>query len=459
MKIALTTILILITWQVNAAKYYCDPSSASGTTNGAFATPWKTIAQVNAGTGTLNPGDTVFFKRGQTYSGSLTITRSGTVGNDIVYTNYGTGSLPTFDNTIQYLITLSNRSYVTIDGIKFIDNTLSSSDPNHTADANTDIVIRLYTSTHITISNCDFSFVGIGVATYSGSDYTIITNNWMHELRMVVNTPTVVNNNDDYGCNPMVLGSSNNTITNNLFETCWGDSYDYGFDGGAVELFGDNVSNNFIAYNTAIDCVGFTEIGSSGTGVAANNIIAYNKIINCSTIGVLQTSGAYTTAVSNLQYYNNTIVETVTQFNGDNDFIWMSGAANTGMIIMKNNIFYSSTLNKIFATNGTKYQTTITHSNNIFRMTNGGSTFGITLNGTELFSTTANLFTSVSGAATTWNYALPLGSAAINFGTSVGYSSDIIGTAIVGNPDAGAYEYLTPTVNSGFIKGKFKIKQ
>ena len=63
--LTVVSLLLLISSTTFATNYYVDPSSASLTTNGTLANPWKTIAQLNTGTTLLNPGDTVFFKRGQ----------------------------------------------------------------------------------------------------------------------------------------------------------------------------------------------------------------------------------------------------------------------------------------------------------------------------------------------------------------------------------------------------------
>jgi len=79
-KIALICFLTAFVTQSFATNFYVDPSSTSTTANGTLLTPWKTISQVNAGTGALNPGDTVFFKRGQTYTGRLVTGRSGQYG-------------------------------------------------------------------------------------------------------------------------------------------------------------------------------------------------------------------------------------------------------------------------------------------------------------------------------------------------------------------------------------------
>jgi hypothetical protein len=402
-----------------------------------LASPWKSIAQVNSGTSLLNAGDTVFFKRGQQYVGRLSIERSGSAEHPIVYSAYGKGNLPVFDNAISNIITLQNRTYVVIDRIQFIDNSLA--DKLHQLQANISNTIQLYNSPHCTISNCDFTMVGIGIATFTGSNYTNITGNYMHNLRMVRNTPSYTKNNDDYGAVPIVIGSSYNSITHNRFEECWGKSYDYGYDGGAIEFFGDDMNNNLIAYNTAINCNGFMEIGSNSKGVANNNIVAYNKIINCGMLGVFQNGGAFACNINNLQYYNNTIVETVKQFSIPGELFYMAGSKGpAGMVILKNNIFWCSNGTVIA---GKKFNTSaMVRSNNIYRMQSGGLG-SISLGAKEYFSTSANIFTVETGNPATWKYSLPMGSIAINFGIPVGLNADFNGKPIMGNPDAGIYEY------------------
>ncbi len=425
-----------------ATNYYVDPSSPSTTANGSLAYPWKTIAQVNSGTSLLNPGDSVFFKRGQSYSGRLTISRSGSATAPIVYTNYGTGNLPEFNNAITDIINIYNKQYIVINGIKIVDNSISTTD--HTVQAKISYAINIENSPNCTISNCDISLVGVGIAVLAGSDNTTITGNFMHNMRMVRNTPTSVNPDDDYGANPMVIGSSNNTISNNRFEECWALSYDYGYDGGAVELFGGTMNNNKVMNNTAINCNGFMEIGSSSNGTAQNNIVAYNKIINCGIIGVYQNGSTFSVTVNNLQYYNNTVVETVKQYSQPGVMFWMAGTGAAGMVVVKNNIFWLSSGTNFASSKFNSGQ--MVHSNNIFRMASGS--LGITLNSSELLSTNASLFTSVAGAPADWNYALPSTSAAINFGTNVGLNKDFVGNAISGNPDAGMLEYTAAVVQT-----------
>ena len=147
---------------------------------------------------------------------------------------------------------------------------------------------------------------------------------------------------NDYGANPMVIGSSNNNISNNKFEECWAISYDYGYDGGAVEFFGTTMNNNKIMYNTAVNCNGFIEIGSNSNGIAQDNIIAYNKIINCGIIGAYQNGSRFTVTINNIQYYNNTVVETEKKYSKSNTMFWMAGTGSAGMVVLKNNIFWLS---------------------------------------------------------------------------------------------------------------------
>jgi parallel beta-helix repeat protein len=432
--IALCILISVLSTVGYATNYYVDPSSTSVTTNGSLNYPWKTISQVNSGTTLLNPGDTVFFKRGQVYSGRLTINRSGSSTAPIVYTNYGTGELPEFNNAVSDIINIYSKQYIVIDGFKIIDRSISETD--HTVQAKISYAINVENSPYCTIKNCDISRVGVGISVTAGSNNTNIIGNYMHNMRMVRNTPVSVNPDDDYGANPMVIGSSNNLISNNRFEECWALSYDYGYDGGAVEFFGATMNNNKVTYNTAINCNGFIEIGSNTSGLAENNIIAYNKIINCGIIGVYQNGSTFTVAVKNLQYYNNTIIETMKQYSQPSVLFWMAGTGTQGMVTVKNNIFWLSSGVNVASS---KFNTgQMIHTNNIYRMTSG--VLGMTLNSSEILSNNASIFTNTTGDVANWNLQLPTGSIAINFGTAVGFDKDFSGNPITDNPDAGIFE-------------------
>ena len=207
---------------------------------------------------------------------------------------------------------------------------------------------------------------------------------------------------------------------NNKFEECWADSYDYRFDGGVVELFGSAMNNNTIMYNTAINCNGFLEIGSNSNGIAQNNVVAYNKVINCGAFGVFQTGPIFTVKVSNLQYYNNTVIETAKKFSRPAELFWMSGTGTTGMVILKNNIFWLSSGVDFSHPNFNSGQ--IVHSNNIYRMSSGSIDFVISAN--EFFSRTENIFSRVDGEPQNWLIDLLPESIAIDYGAILDFKND-----------------------------------
>ena len=417
-----------------ARNYYVDPSSTSTSMTGDIIHPWKNITQLNNNASLVSAGDTIFFRRGFTYEGRLNIARSGTVLSPIVYTNYGVGPLPEFDNAFSGIIILRRRQYIIIDGIKITDHSIDGSD--HTIEANIGYAINIDNSPNCAIKNCDISLVGVGISVTIGSDNTTISGNYFHNMRMVRNTPVVINNNDDFGANPIVLGSSYNNILNNKFEECWADSYDYRFDGGVVELFGAVMNNNTIMYNTAINCNGFLEIGSNSNGIAQNNIVAYNKVINCGAFGVFQTGSLFTVNVSNLQYYNNTVIETAKKFSRPAELFWMSGIGTIGMVILKNNIFWLSSGVDFSHPNFNSGQ--LVHSNNIYRMSSGSIDFSINPN--EYFSRTENLFSSVVGEPEKWIIDPSPESIAIDYGVILDFKNDFNGKPIIGIPDAGILE-------------------
>jgi len=425
--------------QAFSISYYVDPSSTATTSNGTLTSPWKTIAEVNAGTTALNPGDQVLFKRGQTYSGKLIVWKSGTSLYPIVYGNYGSGDLPEFTNSVSDVISIYQKQYIIIDGIRITDRSISITD--HAVQAKISYAIVVNNSPNCTIKNCTISLVGVGISVTQGSDNTTITGNHFYNLRMVRNTPTNINSNDDYGANPMVIGSSNNTISYNRFEECWASSYDYGYDGGAVELFGSAVNNNKIIYNTAINCDGFTEIGSASGGVCNNNVVAYNKIINCGVVGTFQNSGTFYININNLQFYNNTIVETILHYQRAANLFWMSGTGAAGMVVVRNNIFWLSTGVNVAQNKFGSGQ--LIHSNNIYRMTSGSLGFVPATN--ELVGNSISLFSNTSADPSSWNYSPIMNSPAVNFGTAVGFNTDFNRNPINGNPDAGIIEQTSST--------------
>jgi len=94
------------------AKNYYFSRSGSDSYNSIQAqnatTPWQSIAKLNSVFSTLVAGDSVLFKRGDIFYGTITVNRSGGSGKPIVIGAYGSGNKP----VITGLITLSGWSLV-----------------------------------------------------------------------------------------------------------------------------------------------------------------------------------------------------------------------------------------------------------------------------------------------------------------------------------------------------------
>ena len=435
-KIGFLVLFSLFLTNTFATNYYVDPSSPVAIANGTITNPFKTLTQVNTAILSFLPGDTLFFKRGQSFSGKIIVSTSGTELKPIVYTSYGLGAMPELTNTTSDIIVVNNKQYVVFDRLKLIDKTMSLTD--HTITAKISYAIVLNNAPHCTISNCDISLVGVAINTLQGSDFTTIKGNNIYNLRAVRNT---VGGNDDYGANAMVVGSSFNQINYNRFEGCWATSYDYGYDGGAIEFFGTTINDNTIMYNTAVNCDGFIEIGSSTYGVSTNNLIAYNKIINCGQTACLHnTTGTFGIKTDNLKFFNNVIIETKKPFEQFSSMFWFADPTKIDVIFLRNNIFYITTTANVMSNNLDTLK--LVHSNNIFKLSGGVLGFRLATT-SEMLPSNEQIFLASSGEPETWDYRLLPGSIAINRGVNVGLTSDFVGNPIIGNPDAGIFEYLS----------------
>ena len=102
----LVTLFFCITVQPNNYYFSSKSGNDSYSTSEAqnYLTPWKTLSKLNSFMNNLQAGDSILFKRGELFYGSLIITKSGTASNPIVFSAYGTGAKP----IINGLTTLTN---------------------------------------------------------------------------------------------------------------------------------------------------------------------------------------------------------------------------------------------------------------------------------------------------------------------------------------------------------------
>jgi parallel beta-helix repeat protein len=107
-KLILCCSLLLLCSKLDAANYYLSDRNGNDSRSAAQAqnpnTPWKTINKLNSFFSGLNPGDNVYFQRGDTFYGAIQIANSGRSGSPITFGAYGSGA----DPIITSLVSLSN---------------------------------------------------------------------------------------------------------------------------------------------------------------------------------------------------------------------------------------------------------------------------------------------------------------------------------------------------------------
>jgi len=452
-KIVLLFTLIVTMFTAQARKFYVSQSgNDTYTTTQAQnpLTPWQTLSKAQSN---VANGDSVLFAKSSKFSGTLTLNSK----SNIYFGVYGIGADPLFwgtGSTLSVLFTLNTCTNITFYGWNISDTTISFTD--RYVQAKIQNVFATYQGcTGVVIRKCRMDRIGYGAYFPPGNNGNTVDSCDIGNLRMIKNTPTTVNPDDDYGGVPVQLSSSNNTVTSNYFHDCYAASYDYTFDGGGVEFFeeGSVIENNIIAYNTFYECNGIFEFGSTNDGVAnnliQNNKIYYNKIINNNTVVYINNSGQYKTAVRNLQFYNNVILQTVPNVNpGGSSGIMFSLAtsdATAGIIVLKNNIIQVS--NGLELTrSGQLSGTNLTHTNNIYKLS-GGTVTNFILGATEI-ATSGIIWANTSDAnPLNWDYRLTSTSPAINSGVNIGLTRDFSGNTVGTTPSMGIYQYngVAPT--------------
>jgi len=181
MRYILIILFLLFSSAIQATTYYV--SSSGNTTNSGLTTSatWN-LAKVNSFT--FSAGDEILIKRGDAFYGSITLSESGSIGNPIKISAYGSGAKPIisgFTNVTTWInlggniwestsaiSTLSTCSMVTVNGI----NTEKGRYPNNTGDELGYLYYQSHTTTSITSSGLD------GVINWTGATVVLRPNAW-----------------------------------------------------------------------------------------------------------------------------------------------------------------------------------------------------------------------------------------------------------------------------------------
>ncbi len=326
--------------QAAGTNYYVDSAGGSDSNAGTSPTsPWKTLANVN--NRTFAPGDTVNFKRGSSWTGELTIRSSGAQGNPITFRDYGTGAAPLIFNQGQSNAAIRiSSSWVVAQGF-LVKNSGEAG-------------VRIESgATHNTVQNVQVTNAGIGIEIYGQNN--LVTGNNAHDLHMVVNTP---GGDDDYGAAGFWIQAPNNEVSYNRCVNCRASSYDYGSDGGVVEIF-NNGDNSYIHHNYSTSSDGFIEVGG---GSAQNVRVAYNvSDNNYNGFACMHIGGNFNSTINNFRIENNTIVKTMSQ--GYRLLDCLGSAPSGSQLVFQNN--------NINSTIPVADYGSFTHTNNVYKMLNG----------------------------------------------------------------------------------------
>lgn len=437
--------------------------AAAGTSD---ATAWATLGQVeHAGkVGTIGPGDSVLFRKGDTFVGTLTWDNyyggsgaTGAAGLPLTFASYGQGAKPVFlyppitpaspPAAERRVFTFLGGEALVLDGLDFTDPTFDATDK--LTPANTGIAIQLGVfdeaeNDHCVVQNCDFGNIGMGVVIHGTAN--VVDHNTFTDLKNLVDTAcadprdTGFCSYEDYGANGVTISGNDNVVTHNYFAGNWAHSYDFVFNGGAVEAYGGTLglSRNRIMFNTVTDCNGVMEIGSSGDAVSADNLLAYNLFIDNGMLTWVSLSGVFATDTTNVQYFNNTVVETPgSRFIDDGSTLGASsGPTADGLFNVRNNIFYLRSGADVVraGADAARY----VHDHNVFAL--AGGDVNLAVDGTEI-ATDAPLFVDTSGAdPLTWDYHLRADAPGVGAGADLGFTVDLEGTPVGAMPTIGAFQ-------------------
>lgn len=396
---------------VATTTYYVDATSGNDSNAGTSpSAPWKSLMKVSDAV--LAPGDKVLFKRGETWTGTLSLKRSGTNSRRVVIGSYGTGALPIIQGGQSCVYVFS--SFVTITQLQTQSCTWGGIDI-HGSDNR--------------VEKSLLSNNAAGVVVNAGANRNVIVDNELRDnnrMSTLTQSPT----NDDSGAFGIVVAGDDNEVAHNTISGSYAMSFDYGQDGAALEVYGGQ--RNFFHHNVTSQNDTFAEMGDPR---AADNVFAYNTVISTLpksfffvTRGPLDTFGP----VLRTSLFNNSVYLPGAESQG----VVCYAGCSTDILTMRNNIVRA--VGKVGYADGPFVQ-----SNNLF---SGGRFQGNLAGLTEPIVTVLDPGFVDAGAGDLHLNGL---SPAIDKGMDLGYSIDLdrLPVPVDGNsdgtaaPDIGAYEF------------------
>ncbi len=256
--------------------YVVAPSGSDGA-DGSAAHPWRTLQRA---VDTAGPGDTIQLRAG-TYAGA-SLTRSGTPGSPITITAWpGEAPVVAGDGAHSKVIRVAGAHDVVIAGLVVrgaptqwgagvsVENGAAAVDiRDNVIRSNRSFGALLQGVDDVTIERNEITDNDTGIeVSGAGEGVRIVANRIFANDHMVVNTPAP---GGDRGANGVVLYRTTGhlLVTDNEIYGNRAKSYDYGYDGGAFEIYA--ASNATITGNTLWDNQNVLETGTDGAACSNN---------------------------------------------------------------------------------------------------------------------------------------------------------------------------------------------
>ncbi|WP_336205155.1 hypothetical protein [Nonomuraea sp. LPB2021202275-12-8] len=244
--------------------YYVDSKAGDDAAEGTSATkPWKSLDAVNAAD--IKPGDAVSFKRGSSFTGSLTLSASGTAAKPIVIQAYGKGPHAKISGRDSGCVVV-NGNHWRISGLRASNCQWSGFELAGDNNVLSDV-------------QADHNISGVTV-TPTGSRNTIKGSTLADNNRMSVND---AGGDNDSGAFGILLNGDDNLVTRNTITGSHAKSSDYGIDGAAIEIFSGN--RNRVTHNKSHNNNTFSELGAKKGDTATGNLFAFNVVTSSLKIG------------------------------------------------------------------------------------------------------------------------------------------------------------------------------
>lgn len=221
--------------------FYVSPKGNDAAPGTSKNRALRTLAAASALS--LRAGDQLLLERGARFTGTLTVTSSGTRRAPIQIGAYGRGKQPTVSGVADGFCVHLAGSYLTISAVRVHSCKVGV----HSSGQNN--VVREIVADH--------NMYGVEIADGANSN-KVLDSRLVDNTTMAPNTP---GRYDDYGANGVVVRGDRAEIARNFIAGHDAPSADFGRDGAAIEIYGAIGTN--VHHNVAKENLAFTELGHS----------------------------------------------------------------------------------------------------------------------------------------------------------------------------------------------------